>query len=172
MKFIFLTSKIEQSLYKKLITLFLITTTREKYDVLDSWKIYFYPSSMASNDPFFHGVDGVGGVTGKGEIRLYVEDEKTPFNDTFQRVFRRNSLMITHELGHAIFIQLGYNQKVPLRNDDYSGHKAGTLLNFSTAEVHDRHMEKRFRNMSFWKIVNLLPKRMSVQVLDYTDLLK
>ena len=171
MKYFFYTSNINQALYKKFMIKFLILTLdTPNFRLLNDWIIYVYPSTMASQDPFFHGVDGVGGVTGMGTIKLYVEDEKTSFLDIFLRVFRRNALMISHELSHAILIQLGYSQKVPLRNDDYSGHKAGTILNYSTAEVHDRHMEKRFKTLNFYKIMTLLPKRLSSQVLDFTDL--
>lgn len=172
MIFTFHTINIEQKLYIKFITKFLIKTLYHDRRLLNAWRVEFYPSSMASEDPYFHGVDGVGGVTGMGLIKFYVEDAKTPFLDVFQRVFRRNALMISHELCHAILIQYGRSEKVKLRNDDYSGHKAGTLLNYSTAEVHDRHMEKRFVNLRFIKMMNLLPKWFSAQVLDFTDLLK
>jgi hypothetical protein len=170
MKFIFETVNIEQKLYIKLITKFLISTLGKNRKLLDLWEITFKPSTMASNDPFFPGVDGVGGITGMGKITLYVEDAKTPFLDIFQRVYRRNALMITHEVSHAILIQMGRSDRVRLRNDDYSGHKAGTSLVYSTAEVHDRHMEKRFFILSFLKIFLFIPYRMRAQVLDFREL--
>ena len=72
MKFIFETVNIEHKLYIKLITKFLISTLGKNRKLLDSWEITFKPSTMASSDPFFHGVGGVGGITDQGKIKLYV----------------------------------------------------------------------------------------------------
>lgn len=171
MKYFFHTSNINQKIYKKLIWKYIHSILGKDRNIMNSWIIEVYPSSMSSQDPHFHGEDGVGGVTGMGKVKLYIEDSKTQFFDTFQRVFRRNSLMISHELSHAILIQLGRNEKVPLRHDDYSGHKAGTLLNYSTAEVHDRHTERRFFTLSFWSVMGfVVPKRFQASVLDFRNL--
>ncbi len=126
------------------------TIPKQYKDFVDTWVIHIFPSHQAKEDPNFHGQEGVGGVTGMNNIRLYIEDTRTLREDLFQRVLRKNAVPITHELCHAILIHLKKTHKVPLRNDDYSGHKAGTKLNFSTAEVHDRHSENNFWTMRFW----------------------
>lgn len=127
---------------------------------------------LASENPFFEGKDGVGGVTGQGIIKLYLEDKRTLVGDIFQRIIRKNMIPISHELCHAILIHDGQSQRVALRNNDWSGHKKGTMLNFSTAEVHDRHIEGRLWNMKFWfwdwKL--FIPRRMNTRVLDIRDL--
>ena len=134
-----------------------------------NWTIHIYPSSMAKYDPYFHGQDGVGGITGMYQVKLYVEDEKTKADDIFLRVFRRNALMISHELCHAVLIQDGRSERVPLRHDDYSGHRAGAKLAFSTAEVHDRHTEKKFYVLlfNFWDWRRFTNRKMQAQVLDF-----
>ena len=104
---------------------------------------------MASQDPFFYGQNGVGGNTAPTKMVLYVEDAwETPL-DTLQRVFRRNGKMISHELLHWLLMVEGRSERVPLRNDDYSGNKAGKMLNFWTAEVHDRDIEGNLTTLVF-----------------------
>lgn len=116
-----------------------------------SWDFDIYPSSMAPNDPHFDGQEGVGGVTGMGKVKLYLEDQKTDIiRDIFRRVLRKNFIVITHECAHAILIYKKLTHRVALRNDDWSGHKKGTMLNFSTAEVHDRHVEGIFKTINVW----------------------
>lgn len=123
----------------------------ESYLFWNKWEFEIYPSSEAPNDPHFDGQEGIGGVTGMGKVKLYLEDKKTDIiRDIFRRVLRQNYLVITHECSHAILIHTKQTKKVKLRNDDWSGHKAGTLLNFSTAEVHDRHVEGRFKKINLW----------------------
>jgi hypothetical protein len=115
------------------------------------WTIDVYPSDQAPNDPHFDGQEGVGGVTGMYKMKLYLEDKKTDvIRDIFRRVLRKNLMVITHELAHAILIHTKQTHKVKLRNNDWSGHKKGATLNFSTAEVHDRHVEGKFKQMKVW----------------------
>lgn len=173
----FETKHLNKKLYRRLIVRF-INTTFARDDVTDfrlfkefvrTWNIVIYPSSRASEDPFFYGKDGVGGVTSNRLIKLYLEDKKTRFGDLFQRTFRQNTLVISHEICHGILMYLGMNNRVRLRHDDYGRNKAGTELNFSTAEVHDRHTEGRFRNMYFWFRYHI-PKLMFARVLDIRDI--
>lgn len=173
----FHTVNLNEKLYRKLINQF-VNRTFARDDSNDfqlfkqfmrTWEVDIYPSSMASEDPFFYGKDGVGGITGNFRIKLYLLDEDTLFGDVFQRVFRANAIPITHEFCHAILIYLGRNEKVALRNDDFGGHKKGQMFNFSTAEVHDRHIEGKFWNMNFW-FIQTLPKLMIAKALDIRDL--
>jgi hypothetical protein len=125
--------------------------SREIAYFLRQWDIYIFPSTEAPNDPHFDGQEGVGGVTGFGIVKLYLEDKKTDLiRDIFRRVFRKNVIVISHELSHAALIFRKKTHKVALRNDDWSGHKKGDKLNFSTAEVHDRHVEGRFKTLNLW----------------------
>lgn len=114
-----------------------------------SLQIIIKPSSMASEDPFFDGQDGVGGNTAPTKMVLYVEDAWENPHDTLQRVFRRNGKMISHGLLHWLLMVEGRSERVVLRNDDYSGHNAGDKLNFWTAEVHDRDMERNLITLRF-----------------------
>jgi hypothetical protein len=148
----FHTKNIDPELYERLIRMFV-------YDMLDSgynlywskWRWDIYSSADAPDDPFFDGKEGVGGVTGMGTVKLYLEDKKTNImKDIFRRVLRQNYLVISHEGSHSLLIHMKKNHKVALRNADWSGHPKGTKLNFSTAEVHDRHVEGRFKNLSIW----------------------
>ncbi len=140
-----------------------------------SWEWQFWPSIMASNDPHFDGKDGVGGVTGMGVVKIYLEDKKTDlFHDIFRRVLRQNTIVITHEGAHSLLIFKKKNHKVALRHDDYSGHKAGDMLNFSTAEVHDRHSEGRFVDLKpfrvwDWRTLTLVWVR-GIKIVDIDDL--
>ena len=138
------------------------------------WKIY--PSTDAPNDPHFDGQEGVGGVTGMGLVKVYLEDKRTNMiHDIFRRVFRQNIIVISHELSHSALIHIKKTHKVKLRHDDWSGHKAGTILNFSVAEVHDRHVEGRFkflRPFRFFDMRTMTYIRVSrIQVIDIDDLL-
>ena len=172
MKFRFYTEKINKRLYKRFVQIYVYQTFGHiNYQLLKGWKFEFFPSEMAVNDPHFHGEKGVGGVTGMGHVKLYIEDKKTTDNDVFLRVFRRNALMISHETCHAMLIVMGKTQKVKLRNDDYSGHRSGMLLNYSTAEVHDRHIEKKFYvlNFDFWDWWRFKNRKMIANVLDFRN---
>ena len=139
------------------------------------WDWEFYPSTESPNDPHFDGQEGIGGVTGLGIVKLYLEDKKTNMlHDIFRRVFRSNLIVITHEGAHSLLIFRGRIHKVKLRHDDFSGHKAGTMLNFSTAEVHDRHNEGRFKILSKFSYFNLKTMNYisvsNVKVIDIDDL--
>lgn len=176
MRIYFFTENLDQKLYKRAIEVFLYETLKKADNrwvkILDNLVINIFSSTKSSNDPNFHGENGVGGVTGMNRITLYLLDEKTNPRDSFQMAFRSNMIATSHELCHHILISMGYNNRVALRNDDYSGHKKGQLLNFSTAEVHDRHMEKRFQSVTFWNwLKGIIPYRITMQYLDIRDVL-
>lgn len=128
----------------------------------------------ASESPFFHGKDGVGDVTDPHRMILYMEDKKENPKDSVQRSTRKNITVICHAFGHKFFMDAGYGHKVPLRNQDEMGHKAGTMLNFWTAEVHDRDIE----NISYSKQFDIYDEetdrnyKYKFNVLDFRDLLK
>ena len=170
----FNTYHINERLYTRAIRYYLyeLLGAREAVYFLRHWDIDIYPSDKASEDPFFHGQDGVGGVTGNGKIKLYIEDKLTLTGDIFQRAFRKNMVVISHEICHAVLLHKGKTQRVKLRNDDYSGHRAGTVLNYSTAEVHDRHTEGNFYTMNFWfwDWELFIPRKMTCRVLDIRDI--
>jgi len=171
----FYTKNINTRLYSRAIRYYLWQTFRWKMqyrNFLRKWTIEIYSSDRASEDSHFDGKDGVGGVTGQGLVKLYLEDKKTLLGDLFQRVIRKNMVPISHELCHAVLIDLGKSQKVALRNDDWGGNKKGTMLNFSTAEVHDRHIEGKFWAFRFWfwDWYKLIARRFYTKVLDIRDL--
>ena len=149
----FYTENLNEQVYKRLIQYYIYDMLGPGESTLywNKWKWEIYPSSDAPNDPHFDGQEGVGGVTGRGIVKLYLEDTKTDLiRDIFRRVLRKNYIVITHEGAHSLLIFKKQTYKVKLRNDDWSGHKAGTKLNFSTAEVHDRHVEGRFKKINVW----------------------
>jgi len=163
---IFHTDHLYKRSYIRAIKYFLYTTNGwERDSRWNDWKIDIYSSTEAPNDPHFDGQEGVGGVTGFQTIKLYVIDTDNGM------VFLQNFMMISHELCHMMLIVDGRNDRVRLRNDDWSGNKKGTELNFSTAEVHDRHIEKKFRTMSMWGWYKIFWKRFRLRVIDITDLL-
>ena len=140
MLFYFHTKNIDKKLYKRAIWKYIIQNLpREYIPSTRLWEIKIYPAELASNDPFFHGQNGIGGVTGNKEVKLYINDVigETPW-------FMSNMVVITHELAHMIGMILNWREKKPMRHDDYSGHKAGDMLNKWTQEIHDRHTENRF----------------------------
>ena len=105
MQTVFQTKNIDEKFYKRFIGCYIMSQIpwrkRFKFWVAKrSLKITVKPSTEASNDPFFDGQDGVGGVTARNTMTLYVEDVRENYLDTFQRVFRRNGKMISHELLH------------------------------------------------------------------------
>lgn len=170
-----------QNLNPRLYTRILREYIYDMYDEADfdyiafmnRWIWEFHPSTDAPNDPHFDGQDGVGAVTGMGLTKFYLEDKKTNLiHDIFQRVLRQNVIVMTHDGGHAILIHEGMNRKVKLRHDDFSGHKAGTELNFSTAEIHDRHTEGRFKRKRvwFWDWKTFKAYRVNVSYVDIDDL--
>lgn len=176
MRIYFFTDNLDQKLYKRIIEVILYETLKKVDNrwkkILDNLVINVFPSSKSSADPNFHGENGVGGVTGINRITMYLLDEKTNIRDSFQRALRSNVLALSHEMAHHILISMGFSQRVALRHDDYSGHKQGQMLNFSTAEVHDRHMERKFTNVTFWHYLKgIIPYRMTIQYLDIRDLL-
>ena len=172
----------DKRLYKRLIEYYLFVTMPSKWlwwRVFDKWTVEIYPSTEITTNKFFAGTmerdRGVGGVTGLETVTLFLEDKKTNLNDIFLRAVRKNMIVITHELGHAIGIGFGWREKVKLRNDDWSGHRKGTKLNASTALIHDAHVEKWLYPMKVWvKTGRIFPgwKRITVQVLDMRKVIR
>lgn len=160
----FNTKNIDEHQYKRFIEWFLYNTTGKWDKNWDRWSITLFSSIDAPNDPFFDGQRGIGGITGLYTMKLYVNDSNN------NMMFMENAMMISHELSHMLLIHYGYNQKVSLRNDDWSGHKKGARLNYSTAEVHDRHVEKKFRTDKIWYGVKKPWKFINVIVLDLRDI--
>ena len=143
------------------------TLGRENYkkyrSIIRAWKVDVYPSTMSVDDPFFYGKLGVGGVTGKGEIKLYVDDIISDRYDL------QNFMMISHELCHMMGMILGWTDRVKLRNDDWGGNKAGKALNMYVQEVHDRHVEGNLWTMNMWSWKKFW-KVYRIRVLDIRDL--
>lgn len=167
MKCIFNTDNINKRAYRRLVSRYII----ENFGFLGfrrtkDWTITFYPSTLIGNDPQFPGVkEGTAGVTGLGTIRVYVYDKSG-----FGLHFITNAVTITHEIAHAVLIASpGGNQRVRLRHDDLGGNKAGTLMNYSTAEVHDRLSEKRFFTFRNWLAWGIGWKHIGYNVLDFRD---
>ena len=140
---------------------------------MKNYQIILRPSHRASEDPFFHGKDGVGGVTDLVKMILYLIDANENPKDPFQRVLRTNANVISHEGGHAILLSYGLTHRVPLRHDDFSGHKAGTMLSFATAEVHDRDTENIGFYLKFKQFYLAYMKffQINVKVLDFRDII-
>ena len=171
MKFNFETENINPRLYKRAVRYYLWKTLGIKnYISFRDWSITFKPSEQAKDDPFFHGQKGIGGVTGMGKVTVYVHDVDD--DSTLLPYYRMNMVVISHELCHAMLIHLGQTHRAVLRNDDYSGHRRGAFLNFSTAEVHDRHTEDNFWTMdcNFWDWKTFKNKHLTCRVLEIRDL--
>ena len=179
MKFIFQTANLDERRYKRIIHSFLVSSLPvelRKYhkEQIQNYQVFIRPDWMASDDPFFHGKDGVGGVTDKQKMILYLEDKSENRKDSVQRVLRKNSWVISHEMSHWLLMLVNLGHKVPLRNNDEMGHKKGTMLNYWTAEVHDRDIENKAFRMPFWivqwSIFKLRP--FPLKMLDIRDILE
>jgi hypothetical protein len=121
-----------------MVTRYIFTIGKlELYKRMRDWTITFKPSTLSHTDPFFVGKSGVGGHTGVAtkSITVYVRDVKDDLS--FYPNILINMIAVTHEVAHAILSNLKHH--VPLKNDDFSGNKAGTLLPFFVAAVHDLH---------------------------------
>lgn len=133
---------------------------------LDQLQIIVSPLGDSLNDPFVQAAIANGkklsngipfGVTGKHEIRVFVNDTDDP------RTFSQSFQVIIHELAHYLLWIKDSKTRVPLKYADTSGHKAGTILNWYTAKVHDLDAEgydwrviKTFRKGLFGKVQVLL----------------
>lgn len=177
MRFIFETEHLDEKLYKRAFMKIQLSNLpwRKKRKYLKDHKNYVViirPMERASEDRFFHGKDGVGGVTDFEKMVLYLEDKHENPKDPVQRVFRKNCVVISHEGGHDLLMWEGRGEKTPLRNDDEMGHRAGTKLNFWTAEVHDRDIENFTRWISLFKWYKPRWYRYQIKIIDFRDLLK
>ena len=172
----FHTENINPRLYKRAIQYYLYFTLRIR-DFISfnrKWKIDFYPSDESINEKNFNnGVKGIGGVTGMNTITFYIYD-KDDLKNSLYPFFRPNMMVITHELCHAILIHKKMTHRVVLRNDDWGGNRKGKALNFSTAEVHDRHIEGKMWNMkfNFWDWHKFKNYKMNCTALDIRDITK
>lgn len=180
MKIIFHTQNLHKPLYLNFINKSLIATLghSKAYRFLKenkNYQVILRPSSMASEDPFFHGKDGVGGVTDPIKCILYMRDVDDNPKNVRKPNFEENANVISHELlGHRLLYWAGLNHKVAMRNDDFSGHKAGDMVNFSTAEVHDRDTENFSWYFEFKLLYLKYLKRFTfkVKIIDFRDLLQ
>jgi hypothetical protein len=119
----------------------------------------------ASEDRFFTS-DGIGGYFGEKELVLYIFDSKGSIQ------LRTNMTMIGLEVGHMVLAKLGMRDKVPLRHDDEGGNKAGTMLPFYVAEIHDRAHEGKLYTLKFWfwdRKIRFL-QRLQFRAVDFRDL--
>lgn len=98
---------------------------------------------MASEDRYFN-KDGIGGYFGEKELVLYIFDSKGDIQ------LRTNMSMIGIETGHMVLAKAGFRDKVQLRHDDLGYNKAGTMLPYFVAEVHDRVHEGKTFMLDFW----------------------
>lgn len=114
-----------------------------------NWKLFsdvtvkLRPMEKASEDRFFT-KDGIAGYFGERELVLYVFDSPGDIQ------LRTNMAMIGIETAHMVVAKFGHRRKVKLRHDDLGGNRAGTLLSFYVAEVHDRVHEKKTYILRFW----------------------
>lgn len=151
-------------------------TRKQRSTFSKFWKIDIYPSTMASEEPAFHGTDGRGGFTGKFEMKLYIVDEKTSRHDMLMAHYRSNFVVIAHEFAHAALWQFRMSKRVPLRNGDTSGHERGTELSYHTAEVHDRESENKYYVLKFpYYFIGgfkLYLRRITINIVDVRDLVR
>lgn len=173
MKFVIGTKNVDPDVLKKIANHYVVYIGgTQLYTQMKDWTITFLPSTQSAEDPFFYGKKGVGGVTSPGLVKLYVNDVKENYINSFNPYLMANAVPITHEMAHAILIQTGRNERVPLRNDDYGGNKKGKMLPFYTAEVHDRDIEKKYFTMNT-PIFDLKTRKYyskPLRVLDIRDL--
>ncbi len=167
MKFTFETTNINERAYKRAINRYVLENFgRTVFRSLKDWKFIVRPSTRIGEEPFFDGAgNGTGGVTGLGEVRVYVYD-----NTGFGLIFRTNISTICHELAHAALLTMPIGStRIPLLYDDLSGNKEGDRLNYSTAEVHNRQMGKWTYTATEWLWTGLTYSRISYTVLDFRD---
>ena len=162
----FVTHSINKNLYKRAIQSFLYDTMGYWHKGFDDWVVTVISNNLIEDSEYFDGdkSKGVGGVTGGGHVKLWIEDTD---NDM---IFMSNMMMISHELSHMIGMVLNWRERVPLRNADWSGHTKGTVLNNWTQEIHDRHVEGNLRPLKFWYRRRWFWRRMNCIVLNIKDI--
>ena len=168
MKVLFYTKHIDKMLYRQIIYKYV----SEHYLDLKDWTITIYSTNKKSNIKEFMtdnnniNVKIPHGITGLKSVKIYIQDKSD-----FGLIVLMNTLVICHELAHAILIEVYKNNPIrkPLRNNDKSGNLKGKILNIWTQEVHDREIENKLRLMTvYYKMNNWKP--MLLRVVDITDL--
>jgi hypothetical protein len=167
LKFVFETENLNERVYKRICNYYILTNFGLRtWKRLDSAIITIRPSERIGEEPFFDpGSNGTGGVTDRSGCKLYLFDNKD-----LNLFLRTNATTVTHELAHlALLHRVEGSRRVPLRNNDLSGNKEGKMLNYSTAEVHDRHIENHFNPVTIWVWVGLRYRRLQYLELDFRD---
>ena len=167
MKFIFETKNINKRLYIRSIRFLMwesLNQSFKKWNLFKDVTVKIRPMEMASEDRYFT-TNGIGGYFGETELTLYIFDSKGDIQ------LRTNMAMIGVEVTHMILAKLGFRHKVKLRHDDLGGNKAGTLLPFYVAEVHDRIHEGKtfFLNFWFWDWEKRFVKKIKFTAVDIRE---
>ena len=124
------------------------------------------PSGHRRDGPASRSSHDAPGYFGEKELVLYIFDSKGSIQ------LRTNMTMIGLEVGHMVLAKLGMRDKVPLRHDDEGGNKAGTMLPFYVAEIHDRAHEGKLYTLKFWfwdRKIRFL-QRLQFRAVDFRDL--
>lgn len=146
MKFIFDTNYINERKYIRSIRYLMwesLNKSFRNWKLFDDVTVKIRPMEQASEDRYFN-KDGIGGYFGEKELVLYI------FDSSGDLQLRTNMIMIGIETSHMVLAKLGFRNKVKLRHDDRGENKAGSLLPFFVAEVHDRVYEGKTFMLDFW----------------------
>ena len=161
-------NQLDENFYKKLMFHYILTTFgREDIKNLKNANIIVKPSTMAEFDPFFHGQNGTGGVTGINYVRLYLFDVGI---NSF--VNQSNTMTVSHELAHLALLMRGRQERYKLKFNDFSGNRAGKELAFYVGYVHDAHTNGQVYIKMISKVKNGKLIKLPASVLDVREMLQ
>lgn len=114
---------------------------------------------------------------GQFTLDLFILDNKGDMQ------FASNVIMMSHGLGHVLLYSYDSKRRIELKVTDDSGNKAGTILNWHTAAVHNRTsaIEKSVQRINdpeidnqiyythTWKFQNGVWRRVYYRMYDFRD---
>lgn len=114
---------------------------------------------------------------GQFELDLFILDSKGDLQ------FASNVIMMSHGLGHVVLYSYDPSRRIELRVRDLSGNKRGTIMNWSTAAVHNRtnaieqsvqrindpEIENEIYYMETWRMIGKFWKKTYYRMFDFRD---
>ena len=164
--FYFFTTILNRPFYEQLTRriLYEFLTAAEIKEFLKVWELEFHDLEYMNTQFFAHvkltegqriSKNSPAGVTGQGQIILYLHDSKNELKN------RENIDRLQHELCHAVLIYLYHNKRLP-------GHK----LNLATKAVHDLNDAGQRFKINFWYRNLLFWKKTNISIIDIKHLTK
>jgi len=164
--FLHRTRNLDKSFYEQLTRriLYEFLTAAEIIEFLKVWEIEFHNLEYMNRQFFAHvklqegqriSSNSPAGVTGQGQIILYLHDSKNEMKT------RENTDRLQHELCHAVLFFLYKNLRLE-----------GQKQNMATKAVHDQNNGGQRFKINFWHRKFLFWKKMQISIIDIRHLTK